>query len=156
MQINADAPAVAIGETHIAASPETVWQVLTNIEGWPSWNPDVKDASLAGDLSVGSVFRWKAGPGKITSTLQQVEPPNLIGWTGKTFGIQAIHLWRLQPDNGGTLAHSEESWEGFPVRILSGRMQKMLQEAIDNGLQYLKAEAERRAVGSPMSSNDKA
>ena len=107
-------------------SLETVQQVLTDVENWPSWNQEVKESSLDDELAVGTVFRWKAGPGTITSTLQQVESPALIGWTGKTLGIWAIHVWRLEPANGGTLVRSEESWEGFPVRLLSGRMQKTL------------------------------
>jgi uncharacterized protein YndB with AHSA1/START domain len=46
MDINRDAPATAEGEIQIAASPETVWEVISAIEAWPSWNPDVK--SIAG------------------------------------------------------------------------------------------------------------
>jgi hypothetical protein len=45
--------------------------------------------SIQGDLAEGSVFRWKAGAGTITSTIQRVEPPRLIAWTGGTLGIRA-------------------------------------------------------------------
>ena len=71
MEINNNAPAVAHAEVEAAAPPESVWAVLAEIDKWPRWNPDVKSASLAGPLAPGTQFRWKAGPGTITSTLQR-------------------------------------------------------------------------------------
>jgi len=32
------------------------------------------------------VFRWKAGPSSLTSTLQVVDPPREIAWIGTTIG----------------------------------------------------------------------
>jgi len=145
MEVNQDAPALARSESEIAADPETVWEVLTAFESWPSWNPDVSSVKLEGGLVEGSEFRWKAGRATITSTLRKVERPRLLGWTGKTTGIQAVHVWRLEPSDGGTLVRTEESWEGLPVRILRGTMQRSLQKAVDGGLGHLKAEVERRA-----------
>jgi hypothetical protein len=71
MGINQEAPAVGRSEIEIAAPPEVVWEVLTEIEQWPSWNPDIKSMSMQGDLAEGSVFRWKAGFGTITSTIRR-------------------------------------------------------------------------------------
>ena len=145
MKVNESAPAVTSAEVEVHADPETVWEVLTSIDEWPSWNPDVRSASLENGLAEGSRFRWKAGPGTITSTLQRIERPRLIAWTGTTFGIKAIHVHRLEPRGEGTVVRSEESWEGFPVRLFRGRMQRTLDEALRPGLDHLKAEAERRA-----------
>ena len=148
MEVNEHAPAVARGAIEVAAPPEIVWAVLTDVESWPSWNPEVKSASFEGPLTNGAQFRWKAGPGTITSTLQSVEPPRLIVWTGKTFGIKAIHVHRLEPhrDTGSTIVKSEESWEGLLVRLVRRPMTKTLQKATDSGLRHLKTEAERRAA----------
>lgn len=146
MEIDKDAPAVSYAEIEVAASPEIVWAVLTGIERWPSWNPDVKSASLAGLLAQGAQFRWKAGPGTITSTLQLVEPPHVIAWTGKTFGIKAVHVYRLEPQGDTTIVKSEESWDGLVVRLLRGSMTKRLQESTESGLRHLKTEAERRTA----------
>jgi uncharacterized protein YndB with AHSA1/START domain len=33
-------------ELEIDAPAETVWDVLTAIDRWPAWNPDVKSVSL--------------------------------------------------------------------------------------------------------------
>jgi uncharacterized protein YndB with AHSA1/START domain len=144
VDVNRNAPVVAADEIEIAASPEAVWGVLTDLESWPRWNPDVKSMSLEGGLEQGSVFRWRAGPGTITSTIQDVQPPILIAWTGTTVGIKAKHVYRLEPRADGTLVHTEESYEGLVARLLRGSLQKTLEKGLSDGLRYLKAETERR------------
>jgi hypothetical protein len=144
--INKQAPVVGSSEIEIAAPPESVWDVLAAIEHWPSWNPDVKSMSMQGPLAEGSVFRWKAGPSTITSTLRRVEPPLLIAWTGKTLGIKAIHVYWLEPRDGKTLVRTAESYEGLVARVLRGSLQKTLDRALGDGLRYLKNEAEKRST----------
>ncbi len=145
MEINTAAPAVAQGEIEVSASREIVWRVLTEIANWPSWNPDVKSATLGGPVAPGTEFRWKAGPGTIRSAFQTVESPHRIVWTGATFGIKAIHVHQLEQQDGKTMVRSAESWDGLLVRLLRRSMTKSLQKAIDSGLQHLKIEAERQA-----------
>ena len=144
MEINRKAPVNAEGKIEIGADAETVWKVLAAIDSWPSWNPDVKSVSLAGSLAKGTTFRWKAGPGRIVSVIQNVKRERLLAWTGRTLGIRAIHVWRLEPGGGGTFVTTEESWEGLIVRLFRRAMQKSLERAISSGLMHLKAEAERR------------
>ena len=143
MEINRDAPVLGKATIGIAARPERVWDVLTDIEAWPAWNPDVKSARLSGGLAPGSEFRWKAGGVKIRSRLEEVDAPRQIGWTGKTIGIKARHVYRLEAHPSGTRVASEESYDGWAATLFSGRMQSTLQAALDNGLLHLKAEAER-------------
>ncbi len=142
VSINEDAPVVAKVQIEIEADLDTVWNIMANIESWPNWNPDVKDAVLHGDLKPGTHFQWKSGPGKITSVLQNVEPPHLLAWTGKTMGINAIDIFKFEFVDGKTIVKEEESWEGLLSRAMHGRFQKMLEESLEAGLKYLKAEAE--------------
>jgi uncharacterized protein YndB with AHSA1/START domain len=135
-------------EIEIAAPPEVVWDVLTGFDKWPEWNPDVKSMSFDGPLAPGSEFRWKAGPGTIVSTLEQVHPPGYVRWRGRTMSIKAIHEWRLEPRDGGTFVETEETYSGVVARLLRGPLQKTLDKALEDGLQRLKREAERRA-GTP-------
>ena len=145
--IDPAAPVAGADETAIDAPPETVWDVLTAIEEWPSWNPDVKEASIEGAVAPGTEFRWKAGPGTIASALQQVDRPRLVSWTGRTFGVNAFHVWRLEPTDGGTHVRTEETFDGVLARLFRRRLQKTLETALEGGLRHLKAEAERRARG---------
>jgi uncharacterized protein YndB with AHSA1/START domain len=144
VDVNRDAPVLASSEIEIAATAETVWDVLTDLERWPSWNPDVKSMAFDGEVAEGSRFRWKAGPGTITSTIRAVERPRLIGWTGKTLGIDAAHVFRLEARGGSTHVSTEESYEGLVASALRVPLRKVLEASLHEGLEHLKAEAERR------------
>ncbi len=148
MEINRNAPATADGELGIDADPQTVFSVISAIDQWPSWNPDVKSVTVEGPVQPGTVFRWKAGPTTLTSTLQVVDPPHEIAWTGTTLGIKAVHVFRFQAKDGGTLARSEESWEGLIANLLKGYSRKTLDKGIRSVLSHLKAESERRAAAA--------
>jgi hypothetical protein len=87
----------------------------------------------------------KAGPGTITSTLQHVGRPHVIAWTGRTFGMDAFHVWRLEPNNGATRVQTEETFDGLMARLFRRRLSKTLTSSLESGLRHLKTEAERRA-----------
>jgi uncharacterized protein YndB with AHSA1/START domain len=149
VDIDRNAPASAEGEIRIAAPPETVWAVMVDLSAWPAWNSDVKSMAFDGRLEPGATFRWKSGSASLVSTLQVVEAPHEIGWTGKTMGIHAVHMFRFEPVDGGTLARSAESFRGLIPSVLRKYSRNTLRRGIDRILAALKIEAERRAA-SPM------
>jgi hypothetical protein len=139
-------------DIQIGAPSRVVWDVLSDIGGWPQWDHDVSEARTEGPLEPGTTFEWKAGPGTITSTLESVEPGRELGWIGHTFGIKAMHVWHVEPcDDGTTHVITEESWSGVTPAVFRAASEDSLERAIDRGLKYLKAEAEKRAQGSGMS-----
>ena len=144
MEIDRGAPAIASSEIEVAAPPEVVWDTLADFERWPRWNSDVKSLSIDGPVAEGTRFEWRTGPLSITSTLARVERPSLVAWTGRAFGIDAVHVWRFEPREGGTTVRTEESWAGPLPRILRGVARRALQKGLDDGMPQLKAEAERR------------
>lgn len=144
MDADQRAPVVVKSEIEIAGAPEAVWDVLTDFRAWPSWNPDVKSMSFAGEVAEGSEFKWKAGPGTITSTIRRVERPRLIGWTGKNPRYERRDVYRLEPRDGKTLVSTEESFDGLIARIFRGSLQKPVKKSLDAGLQYLKARVEKQ------------
>jgi hypothetical protein len=147
VEVDRAAPVVAESSIEVVAEPEVVWDTIADFERWPVWNPDVRSMSFDGPVADGTTFRWKAGPGTITSTLRSVERPGEIGWTGKSLGIRAVHVWRFHPRSGRTFVRTAESFAGFLPRLLRGRVQAQLQKSLEAGLSSLKAEAERRAPG---------
>ena len=78
-----DAPVITRDEIVIAAPIQTIWDIQTDVAGWPSWQPDVDDAAIDGPLSVGYVFRRKgsspstSGPSTSKPTGCSSEPPSL-------------------------------------------------------------------------------
>ena len=142
-----DRDATAEGELQITAPPETVWAVITDLSTWPTWNHDVKSMRFEGPLEPGSVFRWKSGSASLVSTLQSVDQPREIGWTGISMGIHAVHVFHFEPSDGGTRARSAESFPDLIPSVLKKYSRKVLQRGIDGILGSLKIEAERRASG---------
>jgi hypothetical protein len=143
MDINSNAPAIASAETLIHAPLDTVWSIQSNISDWGRWNPEVAYVDLRGPLIPGTEFRWKAGGVTITSILREIEPKRRLAWTGKTLGINAMHIWSFEKRGDNVLVRTEESFDGLLVRIFARSMQKMLASSLDKGLAMLKAECER-------------
>jgi Polyketide cyclase / dehydrase and lipid transport len=143
-KINESAPVIGRSETEIDAPVETVWDVLTAVESWPAWNPEVKSVSYEGELGEGASFRWKAGRGRSPpqsgrSTLRA----GLLG-PGRRSGSTPHTTTAWRDRNGKTFARTEESYEGLVARVLRRSLQKTLDKALEQGLAHLKREAERR------------
>lgn len=142
MDINSNAPALARHQVLINASLGKVWRLLSDINHWSAWQPDISSAVLDGTLTPGSIFRWKSGGSRVVSQLQDVEPQHRLGWTGKAMGVRARHVWVLEPQADGVLVRTEESFEGWVVVLLKGRMQKTLDTSLQAWLTRLKKTAE--------------
>ena len=97
--INNNAPVKCSKTITIKASSEKVWKVMTNINNWATWQTEISNPKLNGELKPNSTCVWKTGGAKITSTLHTVEPNKQFGWTGKTFGMFAIHNWTIAEIN---------------------------------------------------------
>lgn len=143
MAINENAPITARGEVDVGADQQTVWELLSDVEGWPRWSRDVAWAKLKGPLLPGTEFEWKAGPSTITSQLVTVDPPSTLAWTGSTMGIRAVHAWHVERRGDRTYVITEESWDGLLPRLLRGPLRRRLERSIDEGLAHLKADLEK-------------
>ena len=144
IEVNKAAPAIWAAECAISAPIGTVWQVLSYFEGWPSWNKSVSKIKLEGPLSAGTAFVWVTDGAKIVSRIEEVIEPYELAWSGTIWGIRAVHVWRLEEREGGTLVHTEESFDGLIAKLFPGVMTKMLRKALDQVLADLKSESESR------------
>ncbi|MBI4784040.1 MAG: SRPBCC family protein [Oscillatoriophycideae cyanobacterium NC_groundwater_1537_Pr4_S-0.65um_50_18] len=142
MEINLKAPAIAQHQITINATSETIWQILTDINQWATWNPNISEARLEGALKPGSTFRWKSGGTAVLSTLQEIEPQRRLSWTGQVIGTRAIHVWMLEPQGDCVIVRTEESFEGWLVQLTKGMMQRMLDTSLQEWLKHLKQKAE--------------
>jgi len=144
------APAQSSAQVSIETSVERVWQVLADIERWPSWNQAVETAKLQGGVAPGSVFVWKSQGYTVRSTLQAVAPGQRLTWTGAAFGTRAFHSWDLEATDGGVLVTTRESFDGWLPRLFPQAMQRKLEDTLPRWLAALKAAAERSTT-SPQS-----
>jgi hypothetical protein len=141
--INNNAPVICSKSITISAEGEKVWDILTNIDKWASWQTDISQPILNGDLLPNTTFDWKTGGAKIHSTIHTVEPLSYFGWTGKTFGMFAIHNWALREVNGQTEVSVDESMEGFLTNLFKKSFNKNLEKGMQNWLELLKIECEK-------------
>lgn len=143
-KINKVAPAVEKQQIFIDAPVEVVWEVLTNIDGWPEWQKAVQKAELLEPLQEGAKFNWRAGGIRFKSEIHTYDPYSSFGWTGKTMGASAVHNWNFRKEKEGTVVSVEESLEGVYPSLLKKKFRKELKSGMEINLQELKAESERR------------
>jgi len=144
MEINKKAPLAASQTCDIKASVERVWSLMTDIENWPNWQPDITSAKPDSYLKPGTKFRWIAKGLKIDSTIQVYKPQEVIGWTGSSFGMKAIHLWKFEPlGDNRTCVKTEESLSGWFPRVIKIIDPLFLERSLMNSLGVLKTTMEK-------------
>jgi uncharacterized protein YndB with AHSA1/START domain len=141
--INENAPVKCSKSITINADAKKVWTVLTNIDSWASWQMDISKPTLNGDLKPETTFDWKTGGVRIHSTLHTVEPYTKFGWTGKTFGMFAIHNWIITEIDGKTIVAVDESMEGFLAGLFKKSFNVNLEKGMQKWLELLKETCER-------------
>ncbi len=141
--INTQAPVQCSKSITIQAGGEKVWSVLTNINQWQQWQTGISKATLSGAVAPQSTFVWKTGGATVHSTLHTVVPNEAFGWTGKTFGMYAIHNWTIAESNGVTTVAVTESMEGLLAQLLKKSFNKSLEKGMQHWLEMLKQECEK-------------
>ena len=143
--INNNAPVKCSKTITINASSKKVWLVLTNINNWATWQADITNPKLNGQLRPGATFDWKTGGAKIHSTVHTIQPFEQFGWTGKTFGMFAIHNWTLTEEGSdNTIVKVDESMEGFLANLFKRSFNKNLEKGMQHWLELLKKEVEKQ------------
>ena len=92
----------------IAAPPERVWAVLTDLDHYSQWHPAF--SSVTGQLTVGSTLTIATSspatgnPIKLKVKVLTVEPDSELAWASKLLGVTTIKRRFLlrATDDGGT------------------------------------------------------
>ncbi|WP_040810633.1 SRPBCC family protein [Nocardia concava] len=147
-------------ETLIKAPLDAIWNLQTDVENWPAWQPPVTTLNLLnpGPLQPGSSFRWTtpvpASPTtpattlSITSTVQQIQDHACLRWTGPALGDGltidgGTHVWTFTPVPEGTLVRTEENWTGPQVEADIPTSTQFLGLGLEAWLSNLRSAAER-------------
>ncbi len=141
--INNTAPVKAKKSIIIDSNIEKVWRILTDIDNWSKWNSDISISKINGKIQTGSTFNWKIGGTKLLSEIHTYKPKKEIGWTGKVFGVFAIHNWNLSETENSTRVSVEESMEGFLTKLFRKSFQRNLENGMNSWLILLKEECEK-------------
>ena len=69
---------VASRSATLAASPEQVWRLITDVNGFPAWRSDVKAVERLPDRDGKPVWVEDTTSGRITLAVDRAEPPRLL------------------------------------------------------------------------------
>ncbi len=143
MNIDAKAPLKAKKDIVVDAPINHVWIVQSDIKNWPKWQKEVSYVNVQGELAKGTVFTWKAMGMSITSELQEVIENKIIGWSGKSIGMSAIHIWKFEKQGNKTVVTTEESLSGWLPKVIKIFKPDFLERSLLKALQTLKHQAEK-------------
>jgi coniferyl-aldehyde dehydrogenase len=100
----------------IRASAERVWDLLTDVERWPSWYRACRWVRVESTGSTGrpTAFRWKAHPVELRSTVVASERPRSFTFVADGLGVHAERTFTLRPTPDGlsTVVVSHETQVG--------------------------------------------
>jgi uncharacterized protein YndB with AHSA1/START domain len=122
---DAHAPIEVRNEIVIPASAEQVWDLLTDVEAWPSWYRACQWVRLdANDDPTGNParpmsFRWKAHPIALRSTVVANDRPRSFAINADGLGLHAERTFTLRPTSNGlsTVVVSHEIQVGLLPRL---------------------------------------
>ena len=106
-------------ETVVRAPVERVWDVLTDVERWPSWYRACRWVRIEspGSASRPLIFWWKAHPVELRSAVVTSQRPHTFAITADGLALHADRTFTLHPtpDGSGTVVVSYETQVGlFP------------------------------------------
>jgi uncharacterized protein len=106
-------PIVVRNEAVIRASAERVWDLLTDVERWPSWWRACRWVRLESKGAAPS-FRWKAHPVELRSTVVATDRPRSFAFVADARGVHAERAFTVRPtpDGQGAIVVSHETQVG--------------------------------------------
>jgi len=135
--------------TEIAASPQQVWAVLTDLASYPEWNPLFREAS--GQLTAGARVTLKSvhpANGRLMTVKVKVlaaEPATELRWASSLPGIiTGEHSFTLTAAGNGTRLVQTETYRG-----LLARMSAKTLSATQAAFQALNQAIKQRAESNP-------
>jgi hypothetical protein len=107
----------------IAATPQRVWAILSDLAAYPQWNPFIRQAS--GQLTRGATLTLRMVPAQgramtFTPTVLAAQPGELLRWVGRLImpGIfDGTHQFTLEDLDGHTRLTQSETFRGLLVPL---------------------------------------
>lgn len=131
----------------VAATPEAVWRVLSDVEGMPGWTSSMASVRIVegpNPPDAGTAVRIEQ-PGLPLAiwTVDDWDPPRMFAWTSAVPGMrtQAEHVVE-ESGTGGSRVTLTITQVGPLAGLLGALTRKRTRELVDTELASLKARAE--------------
>ncbi|MCP5493700.1 MAG: SRPBCC domain-containing protein [Leptospiraceae bacterium] len=106
-------------ELFIKANPEKVWEVITNAEGYSTWNPyhvEVKGKIKPGEKIQVKIHKPNGNKITLNPKIMSFEKNRLLSWGGGVMGIfTGEHVFEIIPTADGVLFIQREKFQGIAV-----------------------------------------
>ena len=140
--------------TEIAATPETVWAVLADLDGYPQWHPAFLKVSglLAAGRTLTITTTHPASGHTMTAKVKVLaaEPGRELRWVSRLLGLTiSERRFLLSPAGGGTSLVQAETYRGIGGSRNVMKVMPRIQDSFAAINQAIKqqAEARQRAAG---------
>jgi carbon monoxide dehydrogenase subunit G len=136
----------------INASPAAIWQVLADVERWPTWTPTVLSVEpvTRDGFRVGA--KYKVTQPKLRPAVYEVTeriPHQAFTWVQKAAGAKMIADHRLTASDGsGTEVELSFSTEGLLGALLGSMYSKTIADYVRTEARSLKTHCELLAAKS--------
>jgi len=139
-------PRRLVTKVEIDAPPDAVWDVLTDLDAYETWNPFIIEGSGIVDEGESLHLRMSPPGGRamsFKSTVTAADRATRLEWLGHV-GVPGLfdgrHRFELRADDGGTtLVHSEEF-----TGVLAPMMMKLLDEKTRSGFEAMNVAMKER------------
>jgi len=136
-------------EIGIGAKAEIVWEIISDLDGWPAWNPVIKTAGkLAEGETVNVTLAAPGGEGmKLEPRITFLEEGREFRWTVRKYlGLfNAEHGFRVVPEDTGRCRFEHfETFSGPLGTATFIKQEKILKTGFEVMNRMLKREAEKR------------
>ena len=131
----------------IKATPNQVWEVLTNFQAYPEWNPFVK--SVEGTVAAGNRIKVTITDMVFKPKVLRYEPNKAFVWLGNLLvpGLfDGKHQFFLTDNgNGTTTLHHCESFKGILVPLFRKKLLPKTRAGFEAMNEKLKERVEQNA-----------
>jgi len=108
----------------ISATPEKVWEILTNFQDYKNWNPFLQ--SVEGNVKKDETIKINAGGMKFKPKVLSFEENKQFSWVGRLFfkGLfDGEHLFLIEDNGDGTVTfRQEEKFQGILVGLFAKKL----------------------------------
>ena len=139
-------------EIEIKASPQRAWQVLTDFDNFPQWNPFIRQINGEAKVGIKLQIHLQTSRGKsriYRPTVTKVEPNHELRWLGKSFipgMFNGGRIFTIQPleVNYIRFVH-KEIFTGLGASLAGNRLDEDLYQSFDKMNNAFKKKVEQVA-----------
>ncbi|HZD81817.1 MAG TPA: SRPBCC domain-containing protein [Nitrososphaeraceae archaeon] len=139
-------------EIEIKASPQRAWQVLTDFDNFPQWNPFIRRINGEAKVGIKLQIHLQTSRGKsriYRPTVTKVEPNHELRWLGKSFipgMFNGERIFTIQPleVNYIRFVH-KEIFSGLGASLAGNRLDEDLYQSFDKMNNAFKKKVEQVA-----------